>query len=67
MYSDRGIIVTFTELLLWCFMPPCSKGLAGSYMWSYLTEYRVLSGQLCIITYCIYTLKLDVPGQYTCC
>ena len=44
-------------------MPPCSKGLAGPYMWSALTESLVVSGQLRIITSRRYDLKFDVTGQ----
>ena len=63
MSSGRGIIFTFTYVLLWRFMSHCSKGLSVPYMWSVLTEYLVVSGKLRIITSHIYFLKLDVPGQ----
>ena len=36
-------------------------------MWSALAEYLVVSEQLCIITSCIYALKLNVPGKKKCC
>ena len=51
MYSVRVTIGTFMAVLLWCLIPPCSKGLAVPYMWSALTEYSVVSGELPIMTY----------------
>ena len=63
MSAGRGIIGTFTAVLLWRFMPTCSKGLAVPYLWSDITKYLTESGKLRIIPSCRYDLELDVPGQ----
>ena len=39
MSYSRDIIGTFTSVFLLVFMSPCSKVLAGPYMWSSLTGY----------------------------
>ena len=67
MSSGRGIIGTFTYGSLWHLMTPCSKGLAGPYIFSSLTESLVVSGQLFVIPFNRYALNLDVPVQYKCC
>ena len=66
MSAVRGIIGTFMAEFLCHFMPSCSKGLSGTYMWSDMTEYLVVSEQLHIIHSRRYSLKFDVPGQYKC-
>ena len=63
MYAGRGSIGCFTDILLCRFMPPCSKVLAGPYMWLDITGHLVVSGKLRIIRYRIYVLELYVPGQ----
>ena len=63
MYAGRVIIGCFTAVLLCRFMPPCSKGLAGPYMWLDITGHLVVSEKLRINRYRIYVLELYVPGQ----
>ena len=40
-----------------------SKDISGTYMWSAMTEYSVISGQLHIIPSCRYALKFDFSGE----
>ena len=61
--AGREMIGTFIYGFLWCFIPPYSKGLAGSYMWSALNEYLVVIVQLRLISSRRYALKLDVTVQ----
>ena len=66
--SAGGLILdTFTAGFLWCFRPPCSYGLTGTYMWPYITESLVVSGKFRIINSHTYALKLGVTGQYKFC
>ena len=61
MYFDRRILGNVSAGFLQHFMPPWSIGLYGPYMWSYLTESSVLSGQFLIINLRRYVFKLDSP------
>ena len=67
MSSGIVNIGNFIAVFLCHFMPHCSKGLAGSYMWSAMTESLVLSGKLHIITSHRYALEFDVNRHKRCC
>ena len=63
MSDGRGIIVAFIDGFLCNSIPPCSKCLSGPYMWSDLTGFSVVSGNLRIVLSFRYDLKLDITGQ----
>ena len=63
MSVGRLTLGTSLDGFLWCFMPPCSSGIAVPYILLALNKYYGLSRKLRIINLHRYFLKLDVPVQ----